>query len=721
MRIFICLLLCSVGALAQVPYVSSPTNSPVTGYTVQRTGDRNKWVPLSGGSQLWGTNDPDGGITNINSAFGSVNVGGTNAVILSDSLTTGNPLFVGRTNGTSSLMFRPDGSLFAGKYFGLDGGASDYSKIFLPKVVSITDSNGPLSEHALWLVVNNEDDFDSFGSLQFTVGQGTGVDMTLLNAGAYGRRVLNFQAAEGSTAISWATNFVTRFELEESGDLGVIKGVSYSWPSAHGAANSVLTDTDGAGTLSWATAGINVAAGTNVLATTNSGVVTLNGLTDTNVVNILTSARIGPGTNNFMAMFYQRTNVTTSVIFQTDTNEVDIISRPDGTAYTNSPFFRLYNEKTSANNYASLDFIAGGGAGSEIKTFQGSGRTVGRDPLKLNGTLTIEPNANAISGHTANFVYPATDAAVQLGSTSARFDGVFSDTAGFVASPSTGSGRNFYAASGFGMSLTAALIRFWDSQGTPAQFAEMSTTGGGGTYSGINIGTGSLCGNIFNDFGTPTIFLRGTPDRQVGLWQTLTNNPSGTPSPSGLVGACASGSDVKGGDEMIVGGLSTGAGLGGALILATAQSTSTSSTLNTRQARHYLSAEPITLTESTATKVCTVSNIVSGKFVSIKIFATTHADDGSNYQTVAEELMITDVNVAGTMGTAVVSAPALTASFISSGTLTTAWTAVVSANGLDLKCNAVSSLTQTTLKTEFEIVVHSDTNPHIYDASIRHL
>lgn len=251
MRIFILLLLCSASALAQYPYLVTPTNPPVNGYIPQRTGAHNKWVPLSGGSQLWGTNTPDGGITNINSAFGSVNVGGTNAVILSDSLTTGNPLFVGRTNGTSSLMFRPDGSLFAGKYFGLDGGASDYSKIFLPKVVSITDSNGPLSEHALWLVVNNEDDFDSFGSLQFTVGQGTGVDMTLLNAGAYGRRVLNFQAAEGSTAISWATNSVTRFELEESGDLGVIKGVSYSWPSAHGAANSVLTDTDGAGTLSW--------------------------------------------------------------------------------------------------------------------------------------------------------------------------------------------------------------------------------------------------------------------------------------------------------------------------------------------------------------------------------------------------------------------------------------------------------------------------------------
>ena len=116
----------------------------------------------------------------------------------------------------------------------------------------------------------------------------------------------------------------------------------------------------------------------------------------------------------------------------------------------------------------------------------------------------------------------------------------------------------------------------------------------------------------------------------------------------------------------------------------------------------------VTLTESSATKVFSVTNVTSGKFVGIKVFACTHADDGSNYQVVSEQFTVSCANVGGTMGTPAVSSSAPVSTFQSSGTLTTTWTAAANGNGIDIKCNAVSSLTQTTLKTKWRVEVDTD-------------
>jgi hypothetical protein len=112
-----------------------------------------------------------------------------------------------------------------------------------------------------------------------------------------------------------------------------------------------------------------------------------------------------------------------------------------------------------------------------------------------------------------------------------------------------------------------------------------------------------------------------------------------------------------------------------------------------------------TLTESSATAVVTIS-LASGKSCGVRVFATTRADDATNFQEVSDSFNVAAINKAGTV-TPAISAVA-TANAVSSGTLSTAWTVVANGNGLDIKNNAVSSLTQTTLKTKWRIEVDSN-------------
>jgi hypothetical protein len=64
------------------------------------------------------------------------------------------------------------------------------------------------------------------------------------------------------------------------------------------------------------------------------------------------------------------------------------------------------------------------------------------------------------------------------------------------------------------------------------------------------------------------------------------------------------------------------------------------------------------------------------------------------------------VNKAGTV-TAAISAVVNTTA-VSSGTLTTTWTAVANGAGLDIKNSAVSSLTQTTLATTWRVEIDTE-------------
>jgi len=125
----------------------------------------------------------------------------------------------------------------------------------------------------------------------------------------------------------------------------------------------------------------------------------------------------------------------------------------------------------------------------------------------------------------------------------------------------------------------------------------------------------------------------------------------------------------------------------------------------------FVSPRPVTLTESSATLVFNVP-LASGKFCGLRLMATTDADDGTDFQAVAETIAIAAVNKAGTVSTTV-SAAAPQAVKATTGTLTTTWTAVANGNSFDVKCNAVSSLTQTTLKTRWRVEFDSDSTTSV--------
>jgi len=91
-----------------------------------------------------------------------------------------------------------------------------------------------------------------------------------------------------------------------------------------------------------------------------------------------------------------------------------------------------------------------------------------------------------------------------------------------------------------------------------------------------------------------------------------------------------------------------------------------------------------------------------------KIIATVHADDGTDFQSLTQEVLFSAVNKAGTVTAVIQAAPTTSLEAASTGTLTATWTIVASGSSVLLQCNAVSSLTQTTLKCSYQLVLQGD-------------
>jgi len=108
----------------------------------------------------------------------------------------------------------------------------------------------------------------------------------------------------------------------------------------------------------------------------------------------------------------------------------------------------------------------------------------------------------------------------------------------------------------------------------------------------------------------------------------------------------------------------------------------------------------VNLTESSATKF-TSTTIANSKIQGGSILVTVEANDGTDFQSRTLRFIWTAVAKAGTL-TITISTPEEVAA-VSSGTLTCTITAVDAGSGvLDFKANAVSSLTQTTLRATYQ-------------------
>lgn len=176
-----------------------------------------------------------------------------------------------------------------------------------------------------------------------------------------------------------------------------------------------------------------------------------------------------------------------------------------------------------------------------------------------------------------------------------------------------------------------------------------------------------------------------------------------TPIAQVYKGADGVGTDKAGFKISFSGGNGTGTAVGGDVsINTTPAGTSTGSSQNTSAPRLYVAAGEKTLTDATATVVANVA-LASGKYLGGKLIATTHADDGTDFQATTESFAFSAVNKAGTVTVSIQGTPDSSTTATSSGTLTTTWTAVANGSGVDLKCNATSSLTETTLKTTWQL------------------
>lgn len=114
------------------------------------------------------------------------------------------------------------------------------------------------------------------------------------------------------------------------------------------------------------------------------------------------------------------------------------------------------------------------------------------------------------------------------------------------------------------------------------------------------------------------------------------------------------------------------------------------------------------LTAATATTVFNVA-LANSKFMGVNCFITVTANDGTDFQSVSSEVSFDVVNKAGTLTIGAVNTRTNNVA-ASAGTLTAAYTAVaVGGNSVDVKVDAASSLTETTLSATVTVLsINSD-------------
>ena len=260
-----------------------------------------------------GTNAADGSLTNRNQSNGKVSVAGTNAVIVADS-NIGKPLFDGRFLGTNSFLVWTNGGItvgpntadywgsYAGQYgetlistHNVGAGDPNHNEIDITTVGpggtfggmnALNTTNGSDLE----LLVSNPNAALKSDILLNAHADATEFKMTDRNTNwvdflpdqtastigpsfLFNTKYLMTNTATTSPLLAMRNANVNKFLIMPNGDLywGANATVGYQAPAGHGAANSVLTDTNGSGALSWQPASAGGQTNWPVSAITNAG------------------------------------------------------------------------------------------------------------------------------------------------------------------------------------------------------------------------------------------------------------------------------------------------------------------------------------------------------------------------------------------------------------------------------------------------------------------
>jgi hypothetical protein len=180
--------------------------------------------------------------------------------------------------------------------------------------------------------------------------------------------------------------------------------------------------------------------------------------------------------------------------------------------------------------------------------------------------------------------------------------------------------------------------------------------------------------------------------------------PNATPVANTLiVGESGSGTDIAGANGVIQSGAGTGAGAGSMLVLRTPTAGASGAGTQTMTDRLVLPGRWTTLTESSATGIATVT-FPASSVASVELLVTIEANDGTEYQVVTSRVRVSSVRKAAGN---TISAVALVGTDLpspSSGTLTYTATVTEGAAAVTVNANAVSSLTQTTLRANIQVI-----------------
>lgn len=255
------------------------------------------------------------------------------------------------------------------------------------------------------------------------------------------------------------------FQVDDSGDLVRLNGVTYSWPSSQGGIGSVITNSDGAGTLTWGTLGAGAITDDSLDFAQFEDSMTLDDDTEIDLFD---------GTTDRTFRFFNSDSTAEYLFLDGANDRVGI-----GTASPNT-WFEVMNTSTQlrlsydASNYADFTVDSSG-----MLTIAGSNGAVTIDDnlvlsdthtLQVGGLTSIAYNAFANAGDAPDSGAIDSDRDVYIGR-NLEVDGVIygtfeGDLSGSVVIPSLTDGSVIFASSGGALDENNSLFYWDDTVGT---------------------------------------------------------------------------------------------------------------------------------------------------------------------------------------------------------------------------------------------------------------
>jgi hypothetical protein len=361
---------------------------------------------------------------------------------------------------------------------------------------------------------------------------------------------------------------------------------------------------------------------------------------------------------------------------------------------------------TLSDTSANVDTIATGAGHSFTETATPPAQT---STSQAGVAWTINP-MSAVAGSSVNGAASGGNVIVNL-SSAARLNSGNGDAGLWQFNPGAlvGSGNPGGVAFNCANSTTVPCVWFGNGAtttfglGTRAGGTTLNIMGGGGNFiefqaTGVGLKSNGCYSIGSGDAHTGDTFAcrSGT----ANIWQN--GAASATAAAGGWRGQSGTGSDKVGGAFTVSGGAGTGAGAPGDLNLQTAVLLGTGSTGQSFADRLYWRATPKTLTESSATAIADIA-VASGSVVAGTLEYTVESNDGTDFQSRKGTVPFSAVNKAGTLTTTLGTVVEIVA--LSAGTLTCTPTITTGANKITLNLNAVSSLSQTTLRATWHVTL----------------